>query len=207
MSDSTRTGGLDAVRSGRWWQAFTGLVPVILMVPILLAEAYALGVLVAFVGVAVVIAYHLRRGQGVSSLDALAAAFAVANVVLYFGFDSTLLIEHLDAAFYTLLALQALFSLRGDTPWTTQFSRRTVVPDLWSTDAFVAMNLHTTRLWAACFVLCDVAALTLPDPSRVWVPVALMIATVIVSRRVGRRVLADRLQAARSRQGDAEPAG
>jgi len=105
------TWDLDAVRTGPWWQAFTGLVPVLVMVPILLLHAYALGISVAVAGSALVVAYHLRRGQGITSLDVLALTFAAANLVLYFGFDSTLLIEHLDAVFYALLAGQSATSL------------------------------------------------------------------------------------------------
>ncbi len=188
--------GLDSVRSGHWWQAFTGLIPVLVMVPILLLHAYALGILVAVVGSALVVAYHLSRGQGITSLDVLALTFAAANLVLYFGFDSTVLIEHLDAVFYALLAAQSAASLIAGSPWTTQFTRRTVVPELWETPAFRAMNTLTTRLWAGCFALCLVSALVLPDPSRVWVPVGLMLLTVVVSRRLGRRHLAQRLAAA-----------
>jgi hypothetical protein len=184
---------LDSVRTGHWWQAFTGLIPVLIMVPILLLHAYAVGILVAVVGSALVVAYHLRRGQGITSLDVLALTFAVANLVLYFGFDSTVLIEHLDAVFYALLAAQSAVSLIAGSPWTTQFTRRTVVPELWETPAFRAMNTLTTRLWAACFVLCLIAALLLPDPIRVWVPVGLMVVTVVLSRRLGRRYLARRL--------------
>lgn len=184
---------LNAVRSGPWWQAFTGLVPVLLMVPILLAHAYAVGVLVAAAGGVLVVAYHLRRGQGVTSLDLLALSFAAVNLVLYFGFGSTLLIRHIDAVFYTLLAVQSLISLVVGRPWTSQFTRRTVVPELWDTPAFDRMNRAATRLWAGCFVACDVAALTLPDPARVWVPVLLMAATVVASRRAARRYLARRL--------------
>lgn len=184
---------LDSVRTGHWWQAFTGLVPVLVMVPILLLHAYALGILVAVVGSALVVAYHLRRGQGITSLDVLALTFAAANLVLYFGFDSTLLIEHLDAVFYALLAIQSAVSLVVGSPWTMQFTRRTVVPEMWDTAAFRAMNTVTTWLWAACFALCLISALVLPDPSRVWVPVGLMVVTVGVSRRLGRRYLAQRL--------------
>jgi len=184
---------LEAARSGHWWQAFTGLIPVLVMVPILLAHAYAVGVAVAAAGAALVVAYHVSRGQGITSLDVLALVFAVANLVLYVGFDSTILIEHLDAAFYTLLAAQSLLSLVTGSPWTTQFTRRTVVPELWGSEAFRSMNVRTTRLWAGCFVVCDVVALTLPHPSRVWVPVGVMVLTVVVSRRLGRRYLARRL--------------
>jgi hypothetical protein len=187
---------LDSVRSGHWWQAFTGLIPVLVMVPILMAHAYTAGVVVAVAGSTLVVAYHLSRRQGITSLDVLALAFGLANLVLYFGFASTLLIEHLDAAFYSLLAAQSLASLLGRSPWTAQFTRRTVVPDLWDSEPFRAMNVLTTRVWGSCFLMCDIAALTLPDPSRVWAPVVIMIGTVLVSRRLGRRYLARRLRPA-----------
>jgi len=67
------------------------------------------------------------------------------------------------------------------------------VPDLWDTPAFRAMNTLTTALWATCFALCLIGALVLPDPSRVWAPVGLMVATVAASRRLGRTYLAQRL--------------
>jgi hypothetical protein len=75
------------------------------------------------------------------------------------------LIEHPVAAFYTMLTVQALLSLAAGDPGTTQFTRRTVVPDLWHTDAFRAMNTLTTRLWGACSAQCDAAACALPDPA------------------------------------------
>lgn len=190
MAGGGEAEALERVRAGHWWQAFTGLVPVLLMVPILLAHAYTLGVLVAVVGSLAVVGYHLARGQGITSLDVLALLFAVTNLVVYDVFGSTLLIENLDVVFYTLLALQSGLSLVSGSPWTMQFTRRTVVPELWDSPAFHAMNVRTTRLWVVCFVLCDVAALTLPDPSSVWVPVLLMVATVVLSRRLGRRYLA-----------------
>lgn len=186
---------LDSVRTGHWWQAFTGLVPVVLMVPILLMHAYLAGVLVAVAGSALVIGYHLFRRQGVTSLDLLAVGFGCANLVLYVGFGSTLLIEHLDAVFYSLLLAQSAVSLVRGRPWTTQFTRRTVVPQMWGSEAFASMNVLTTRLWVACFLLCDVAALTLGDPLRVWAPIAVMAVTVVLSRRLGRRHLALRLAA------------
>lgn len=191
-------GGQDlaSIRSGHWWQAFTGLIPVLFMVPILLAHAYTAGVVVAVAGSTLVVTYHLSRRQGITSLDVLALSFGLANLVLYVGFASTLLIEHLDVAFYSLLAAQALVSLLSGSPWTMQFTRRTVVPDLWDCNAFRAMNMLTTRFWAGCFVACDIAALTLPDPSRVWVPAVVMVGTVAVSRRLGRRYLARSLRSA-----------
>lgn len=186
--------GVAAVRSGPWWQAFTGLLPVLLMVPVLLAHAYLAGVIIATVAAAGVVGYHLARRQGLTALDVLAVTFAVANLVLYVGFGNAILIHHVDAVFYTLLAGQSALSLLTGSPWTTQFTRRTVVPEFWDHPAFRHMNVVVTRLWVGCFVLCDVMALTLPDPTRVLAPVALLAVTAVLSRRIGRRVLAQALR-------------
>ena len=107
-------------------------------VPILIVHAYAAGVIVAVVGCVGVVVYHLARGQGITSLDLLALLFAVGNVVLYFGLHNTWLIGHVAMVFYTLLAAQAAVSLfRGD-PWTMQFTRRVVRPDVGPIHAFGA---------------------------------------------------------------------
>src|SRR3954452_4817064 len=48
---------------------FTGLIPVVLMVPVLAFDLYGLAIVLALVSGAGVIVYHVSRGQGVSSLD------------------------------------------------------------------------------------------------------------------------------------------
>src|SRR3954469_10886368 len=115
---------------------FTGLIPVVLMVPVLAFNAYGLAIVLAVLSGAGVIAYHLRRGQGVTSLDLLLLAFGVLNAVLYFGFDDAVLLDHIDAVIYTLLAVQATVSLFRDPPWTTQFTKRTVAPEAWDLAEF-----------------------------------------------------------------------
>src|SRR3954449_7807343 len=121
------------IRSSSPWLAFTGLLPVALMVPILIAHAYAVGGIVAVVGCVGVVGYHLARRQGITSLDLLALLFAVVNVVLYFGLGNTWLIGHVAIVFYTLLALQCVVSLfRGD-PWTAQLSGASCVRSSWPT--------------------------------------------------------------------------
>src|SRR5436305_3417142 len=100
---------------------FTGLIPVVLMVPVLAFNAYGLAIVLTLISGAAVIAYHLRRGQGVTSLDAILLSFGAANAVLYFGFDQPILLDHIDAVIYTVLAAQATWSLFRDPPWTTQF--------------------------------------------------------------------------------------
>lgn len=173
---------------------FTGLVPVVLMVPVLAFELYALAIVLALASGLAVVAYHVRRGQGVTSLDVLLLGFAALNGVLYIGFDSTILLDHIDAIIYVLLTVQAAASLRpGADPWTAQFTRRVMAPEAWSRPEFVDMNRFSTGLWVACFASCTVLALAAGDPLHLYLPIALMVAVAVASRRLAREYLARRL--------------
>jgi hypothetical protein len=166
------------------------LIPVVLMVPVLAFNAYGLAIALTLVSGAGVIAYHLSRGQGVTSLDVILLGFGAVNAVLYFGFDTAVLLDHIDAVIYTLLAAQATWSLLRDPPWTTQFTKRTVAPAAWDLPEFRSVNRFATAMWAACFAICDVVALTAAQPWRLYVPVLLMLLTAVASRRLSRIYLA-----------------
>jgi hypothetical protein len=172
---------------------FTGLIPAILMVPVLAANHYALGIIIAIASGLAVIAYHLTRGQGATSLDLLLLGFGCANAVLYFGFDETLLLDHIDAVIYTALAGQAGWSLVRGEPWTTQFTKRTVSPEAWELPEFDAVNRFSTATWAVGFAACDVVALVAQQPLRLYLPLAIMIALAVSSRPLARAYLARRL--------------
>jgi hypothetical protein len=183
------------VRSSSPWLAFTGLLPVVLMVPILIVHAYAIGVIVAVVGCVGVVVYHLARRQGITSLDLLALLFAVVNVVLYFGLGNTWLIGHVAIVFYTLLALQSAVSLfRGD-PWTMQFTRRVVRPEFMADPRFRRMNVRTTVVWTVAFVACDVLAVLVHGAAGTWLPVVVLALAVVISRVSGRLYLNSTLNA------------
>src|SRR4051812_37733236 len=93
-------GRRDAVR--RRLLPFTGLIPVVVMLPVLALNAYGLAIVITLVSGAGVISYHLARGQGVTSVDLILIGFGVVNAVLYFGFDSAVLLDHIDAVIYAL---------------------------------------------------------------------------------------------------------
>jgi hypothetical protein len=188
----------ETLRAGPSWQAFTGLLPMLLMAPLLLLDLQAPSVVLAAIASLGVIAYHLKRKQGLAPLDGISAGLAGTNLVLYVGMGSDLLVEHLDVVVYTLLLLTSASSLRrGAEPWTTQFTRRTLVPELWPTPAFRAMNVSTTRLWVAGFAACDAGAMLLPVAWQLWSPIAALIVTALASRRRGRTVLTRELQHSR----------
>jgi len=167
--------------------SFTGLIPVALSIPILLFRLWTLGIMVGVVSTAVVIAYHLRKGQGITGLDLMSLVFGVGNAVLYFGFHNTVLLDHLDVLIYTLLFAQVAYAQVRGGSWTIQFARRSVAPELWNTTGFVEGNRFVSLLWAACFGLCDVAALAGPtDAIKLWVPVVLLVATGVLTPRLAR---------------------
>ncbi len=165
---------------------FTGLIPLALMVPILLLHLYAIGIAEGLVAGAAVISYHAARRQGVTSIDALAVGFSTLSAALYFGFANKTLIEHLDVAIYTLLVAMVVLSLLRRRPWTAQFARRMVPPELWDRPAFHTINMRITALWAAAFIVCDVVALVASGPMRIFVPIALLFITALVVPRVAR---------------------
>jgi hypothetical protein len=163
------------------------------MVPVLAFNLYGLAIVLGLVSGTGVIAYHLARGQGVTSLDVLLLGFAAINAVLYFGFDEDVLLDHIDAVIYSVLAAHAASTLLRGEPWTAQFMRRTLPPEAWGLPEFRAVNRFSTALWAGCFAACDVLALTAGDPLRNSGPVALMVLTAVASRPLARAYLARRL--------------
>jgi hypothetical protein len=165
---------------------FTGLIPLALMVPILMLHLYAVGIVEGLVAGAAVISYHLARGQGITSLDALSISFAVPTAVLYFAFGNQTIIENLDVAIYTLLVGLIVVSLIRRRPWTEQFAKRVIPPEHWTRPAFRAINMRVTALWATAFLICDALAVFGSGALRRYVPIALLFATALAVPRIAR---------------------
>jgi hypothetical protein len=176
----------DVLRGRSLLLGFTGLIPLALMVPILLLHLYAVGVIEGLIAGAGVIGYHAGRGQGVTTVDSLAVGFSAISAVLYFGFGNETLIKHLDVAIYSLLATVVMLSLARRQPWTAQFAKRLVPPELWNRPAFHMINMRITALWAAAFTFCDLLALFGSGPARTYAPIAVLIATAVVVPRLAR---------------------
>lgn len=168
--------------------SFTGLLPVALSIPVVLAHQYALGIGVNLVLTVGVIGFHLSRRQGVTGLDALSLLFGVATAALHWGFRNDVILAHLDTAIYALLCAQvALARLRG-AAWTTQFAKRGVAPALWDTPAFRAGNAFVSDVWGGALVVCLVCSMA-PVASalvHLGLPIALLIGTGVLTPRLAR---------------------
>ena len=170
-----------------WLMSFTGLIPLALTVPLLVLHLWSLGILVNGVGALLIIAFHLRRRQGITGLDMLSLACAIANAVLYFGYHTTILLEHLDTVIYSLLAGQVLYAqLRGE-PWTTQFAKRAVAPERWVTPEFLTANRLISLVWGACFLCCAGASIWgMLGAWRALIPAIMLVTTAVLTPRLAR---------------------
>jgi hypothetical protein len=79
------------------------------------------------------------------------------------------------------LLLIVLLSLALRRPFTLQYAREQVAPDLWNDPAFIRINYVITLVWALAFlvmVIAELALLYLPDlPRRVGI-IAIILALV-----------------------------
>jgi hypothetical protein len=165
---------------------FTGLIPLIVMVPILMLHLYAVGIVEGLVLGSAVIVYHVARTQGVTNLDLLVIGFAALNAVLYFGFGDRTIVANLDIAIYTIVAVMIVLSLIRRRPWTEQFAKRMVPAHMWERPAFHTINMRISFLWAASFVACDAIALLTEGAVRRFLPIAVLISTAAIVPRLAR---------------------
>jgi hypothetical protein len=168
-----------------WLLSFTGLIPVILAIPIIILHQWTLSIIITIVSALIVITYHLSKGQGITSLDIFSLLFGVVNAALYFGFHNAIILQHLDTTIYTILFAQVVYSLLRDQPWTEQYARRTVAPELWTTKPFHEVNRFLSILWGIVFLGCDLMSLLIPnDTLRTVLPVALLVLLAVSTPRL-----------------------
>lgn len=142
-----------------WWLSYTGLFPVALVLIPVLIEAWTVAVLANLLASAAVIIFHVYRRQGVTTFDVLMLLLGISNAILWFVFDSSVLLKNFSLPIFAILCIQCLISLQWGTPWTTQFARRQVEAHLWNSDAFFQINRKLTLLWGAIFGLCALTSL------------------------------------------------
>jgi len=169
-------------------RSFTGLIPVALSIPVLLAHQYTLGIVENLVLTVVVIAYRLRNNQGLTVLDALPLLFGLVTAVLHWGLHDDAILQHLGTAIYGLLLAQiALARLRGES-WTTQFAKRSIDPSRWTTEAFIKGNAFVSGVWGGVLLLCLLCSVApfAPGVVQLGAPLVLLLGTAALTPRLGR---------------------
>ncbi len=187
MADGTNPG------RGASLLAFTGLIPVLLILIPLIAGWWTAAIVINIVSSLAVIAFHLAKRQGVTTFDLLVLTLGIVNAILWFGFGNDLLLKNFAVPIYAILAIQALVSLRIGTPWTVQFAKRQVDSSMWSSPLFLAVNRTTTRWWVIGFTACALLSL-LPQPWGSITSTVMLIITVVRTPKVAERAR-KRLQA------------
>jgi hypothetical protein len=162
--------------------SFTGLIPMLLVLPLLIFHLWAIATVVGGFSAILVITYHLHQRQGITSLDLLSLGFALLNAILYFGFHTAILFEYLDTAIYTTLLFQVIYAQIQGEPWTIQYAKRSIPSAQWHTSAFRSANRFISLVWGGCFFSCLI--LSLFRGLGVWhilLPAILLIGTAVLT--------------------------
>ncbi len=176
-----------AKKKTNWFLSFTGLIPLVLTIPLLLVHLWTICIIVTIASSLIVMGFEMRSGHGVGSINMLTLLFGLANAVLYFGFHTTLLLQNLGTVIYTLLCAQVVYSLLRKDPWTVQFAKRSVPEAVWATRAFREANLALTILWGGVFLIDDLITLLVPAGLvQTLLPFALIAIMVVMTPRIPR---------------------
>jgi len=85
----------------------------------------------------------------------LTLLFGVGNAVLYFGLHTSIVLQYINIAVYTLLFVQVVFSLLWGEPWAEQFTKPFgAARGLLQSSVFRTGNRFVTMVWAAGLLLC-----------------------------------------------------
>jgi predicted membrane protein len=151
------------------------------MIPLLMLQLWTACIVAAISISLVTILYNLSQKRGVTSLEALSLFFGLVNAVLYFGFQSTFLLQRLGAFIYLLLLVQVILSLVRGVPWTEQYAKRSVSPELWENPMFRETNRFLTIVWGCAFLVDMVLSIAFTGWLGNIVPIALVVATAVAT--------------------------
>ncbi len=132
----------------------------------------------ACIGLALLLRESLLRGRSVKLLEA-------GSIVLYSGLALVTALWHPGWSMWVIWAVNdaglltiALVSLAIGLPFTLQYAREQVAPELWSSPVFLAVNKRITAVWACAFaamLLGKLAVVVVPGtPARVGTAVSIL---------------------------------
>jgi hypothetical protein len=194
MSKNTATSATPASgQPRRWWLGFIGLAPIALTLPLAFLHLWSFYIVAIIATSLLVLGYRLLQGQRLNGANVLTLLFGVVNAVLYFGLHTSIVLQYVNIAIYTLLFVQVVSSLLWGEPWTEPFTKPFgAARGLLGTKAFHEGNRFVTAIWAAGLLLCvllesvgEIADKQLPKLQLLrFLPLLLLVALALLTGRL-----------------------
>jgi hypothetical protein len=172
---------------------FFGFAPWIAFMVLSSNNTFELGAVVALVIAVVMLGVQHRSGQKPTPFDyATLGFFALLVMVGLFANDATVATWVQPVANFALFAI-ALVSILIGKPFTRQYARQSLPPEVWDSPGFLQGTLQVAWVWVAAFAVMTVSSLiTVFQPDlETWttwvVPIAAFVGAILYTRAVEAR--------------------
>jgi all-trans-retinol 13,14-reductase len=98
-------------------------------------------------------------GRSLKILDTVTLAFFVVTAIGLIGFGWMILATYMTLLVNLTLMAVAWGSLLAGTPFSVQYAREQVAPDLWHAPLFIRINQYITAVWGLDFFLSALVSL------------------------------------------------
>jgi hypothetical protein len=174
-------------------QTFFGFAPWIAFMVLSSNNTFELGAVVALVIAVVMLGVQQLSGQKPSPFDyATLGFFALLVIVGLFANDATVATWVQPVANFALFAI-ALVSILIGKPFTRQYARQSLPPEVWDSPGFLQGTLQVAWVWVAAFAVMTVSSLitVFPPDLETWttwvVPIAAFVGAILYTRAVEAR--------------------
>jgi hypothetical protein len=183
--DNMATSGITtSEQKTNWFASFSGLIPVLLLVILVLLHQWSLSIIVSLASSLLTIGIGQLQRRKPTSIELLSLLFGIVNADLYFKFHNTFLLSHLGVFIYTLLLVQVVISLIRNKPWTEQYAKRSVPEAVWDSPIFHATNRFLTTVWGVVFAVSTLLSFAVDPIIRTGIPIALLILTAVMTPKL-----------------------
>jgi len=166
---------------------FGGMIPLLVAVVPFSMGLWGLGLLIVVGGGAFIFAVRQVRHTPSSLLDISSLGFGVLLAIAYFGFGNVFFLQHFGVVIYSLLLLQVVYGEARGEPFTLQYAKKMVSPDVAASRTFLDANRFLSRLWGVIFAAALLMSAFGASPFVLWIlPNALVILALVFGPEIGR---------------------